>query len=231
MQSLTEFFYLFFNLGAVFFAFALSKKAKLKINYIALFCSYVLISLPFIVWDIWAVSSGHWWFNQDYVIGLNILGIAIEEIMFFVSVPYVMTVIYLCIRSTALLGSLATRALIVIIGLIGLVFTVYSEQRGYTNAVGLATILISIGFLFFYDFSRAVVGLWKFQLLLLAVFIVANSFLTALPIIEYGQYEFIGFRIGTIPVEDFLFNFILINTFITVYMSLSQSIKFDQRKN
>lgn len=49
------------------------------------------IGIPFvlfILWDIYAVSKGHWNFNPDYVTGFKLLNLPVEEILFFIAIPF-----------------------------------------------------------------------------------------------------------------------------------------------
>jgi len=42
----------------------------------------------FVVWDLWATSTGTWDFNPDYTVGLTLPGgMAIEELVFFTIIP------------------------------------------------------------------------------------------------------------------------------------------------
>ena len=42
----------------------------------------------FVVWDIWATSTGTWDFNPDYTVGLTLPGgMAVEELVFFTVIP------------------------------------------------------------------------------------------------------------------------------------------------
>lgn len=42
----------------------------------------------FVIWDIWAITSGHWTFDPDRTLGVELFGIIpIEELIFFVVVP------------------------------------------------------------------------------------------------------------------------------------------------
>ncbi|MET0727515.1 MAG: lycopene cyclase domain-containing protein [Acidimicrobiales bacterium] len=42
----------------------------------------------FVVWDLWATSTGTWGFNEDYTIGLTLPGgMAVEELVFFTVIP------------------------------------------------------------------------------------------------------------------------------------------------
>jgi lycopene cyclase domain-containing protein len=94
-----------------------------------------------------------------------------------------------------------------------LLFTQWS--RGYTRSAAIATLIVLILIILSGWWRRNT--FWWFQLLLMAIFLIANTFLTALPVITYGDNSAIGYRIGTIPLEDFLFNFALINLFVVTY--------------
>lgn len=42
----------------------------------------------FVVWDIIAASRGHWVFNTNYITGIRIFNLPIEEILFFIVIPF-----------------------------------------------------------------------------------------------------------------------------------------------
>ncbi|MEO8513826.1 MAG: lycopene cyclase domain-containing protein [Ignavibacteria bacterium] len=49
------------------------------------------ILLPFIlftIWDIFVTARGHWSFNPLYTVGFRIFGLPIEEILFFIVIPF-----------------------------------------------------------------------------------------------------------------------------------------------
>ena len=42
----------------------------------------------FVLWDLWATSTGTWGFNPEYTVGVTLPGgMAIEELIFFVVIP------------------------------------------------------------------------------------------------------------------------------------------------
>jgi lycopene cyclase domain-containing protein len=41
----------------------------------------------FVVWDLLATHRGHWWFADEYVLGVRLLGLPLEEWLFFLVVP------------------------------------------------------------------------------------------------------------------------------------------------
>ena len=57
-----------------------------------------LVSIPWLVWDVWATSRGHWAFNSDYHLGFKILNLPIEEILFFWLIPYASIFLWTVIR-------------------------------------------------------------------------------------------------------------------------------------
>jgi lycopene cyclase domain-containing protein len=42
----------------------------------------------FMVWDWGAVLRGHWSFNEKYITGFKIINLPVEEILFFIVVPF-----------------------------------------------------------------------------------------------------------------------------------------------
>ena len=53
-----------------------------------LFSSILPISLLFIIWDAYAVASGHWFFDRNQILGIyGPFDIPLEEFLFFVIIP------------------------------------------------------------------------------------------------------------------------------------------------
>ncbi len=49
------------------------------------------IGIPFvlfIIWDIIVTARGHWSFNPNYITGLRIYNLPIEEVLFFLIIPF-----------------------------------------------------------------------------------------------------------------------------------------------
>ncbi len=47
----------------------------------------VIPAIPFLLWDA-LVTGAHWHFNPLYVSGIKIINLPIEEILFFITVPF-----------------------------------------------------------------------------------------------------------------------------------------------
>lgn len=189
----------------------------------ALLAGYLFVSLPFMIWDIWAASTGHWGFNAEYVTGPYLFNVPLEEYLFFLTVPFAMMYVWGVVKKYV-----ADKSLAGILPLLAFGFAAGASVwllvnfwgNGYTRSAAIATLIAVI----FAAMSRIAytVRFWVFQVLLLGLFLVFNSILTMLPIITYGPDAIIGFRISDIPIEDFFFNFAFINLFLLAFTTADQ---------
>lgn len=58
---------------------------------------------------------------------------------------------------------------------------------------------------------------WIFMGVMLVFFFIVNGILTGLPVVMYSSQAIIGFRVLTIPVEDFAYMYALITPTIVLY--------------
>lgn len=217
---MAKYTYLLFSAAVFLPVLFLSLKYDVKPqkNYRALAAVAGLVSLPFIIWDMWAASNGHWLFNPEFVLPYRIGGIPLEEILFFLTVPYAMIYVWEVLKKH--IGDVKVRGwwpqvVTAAIGLFALVLTVAYWDAGYSRSVGLAVLLTTALLI-----TSPLVRLrryWIFQGAHLLLFFACNTFLTSLPVISYGQDSIIGLRIGTIPLEDFLFSYALISLAILAW--------------
>lgn len=55
----------------------------------------------FVVWDLIAISRGHWSFNEKFTTGWEILpGLPVDELFFFVAIPIVGLLTFEAVRNT-----------------------------------------------------------------------------------------------------------------------------------
>lgn len=211
--------YLILNILTIAFPLLLSfdKKVAFYQKWKFFLPAMVATGIFFIVWDVWFTNIGVWSFNPDYLTGIYILNLPLEEWLFFVTIPYACTFIYECIRcwftlsmsrKTAFYLSLGLSALFLIIGLTQI-------HRYYT-----AVTFLTLGFFFplqFVLFKQDILRNFipAFLLSLLPFFIV-NGVLTANPVVIYNDMENLGFRLTTIPVEDIFYGMLLILMNITL---------------
>ena len=74
------------------FGFRLQFSKKLKLFLL----TDALILVVYLIWDFWAISKGSWFFDQDQILGIMLLGkLPIEEFLFFIIVPLMTVLTYL----------------------------------------------------------------------------------------------------------------------------------------
>ena len=54
----------------------------------------VAAGAPFLVWDLYATRVGHWRFDAAQTLSWRIVGLPVEEILFFVVIPFVTVLTY-----------------------------------------------------------------------------------------------------------------------------------------
>lgn len=58
------------------------------------------VVVVFAVWDAYAISQGHWWFDTDRILGIYVPGsIPLDEILFFTVIPLASVLTLEAVRS------------------------------------------------------------------------------------------------------------------------------------
>jgi lycopene cyclase domain-containing protein len=217
--------YLYLNLFTLFFPFILSfdKRVHFYTNWRYLFPAMAVNGLVFIVWDGLFARIGIWGFHPEYLVGLDLFGLPLEEVLFFVTVPYACVFIYevlnAYIRRDWLrpYASLVSRVLIALLLALG----VFYLPRLYTSVTSLFLCGLLIGHLLL--FNNKVLGRFYMAYLVhLIPFLLVNGVLTAIPIVWYNNAYNLGIRLYSIPVEDVVYSMAMLLLTITVYELLKQ---------
>ena len=74
--------------GIVPFVLSFFPPLRLYKNMRALLYSITLILVIFGTWDVFATLRGHWYFNPAGVWELRVVNLPIEEVLFFVIIPF-----------------------------------------------------------------------------------------------------------------------------------------------
>lgn len=180
-----------------------------------LFLGIGVTGAVFIVWDVLFTSWGVWGFNAQYLTGLHIGNLPIEEWLFFIVVPYACVFIYAVLNffiQRDLVGR-AARPMALVLGVGLLVMAAMFYDRAYT-----VTTFSLLGiFLLVHGFVLKSPWLGRFFLgyaVALIPFFVVNGILTGsfIPeeVVWYNNAENLGLRLGTIPVEDIFYGMLLV---------------------
>lgn len=191
----------------------------------ALGFSIAVVSTCYLVWDIAVTSRGEWSFNSKYLTGVQIFNLPVEEILFFITVPYSCLFIYEVVlyRTKPNSFKLPNIVFIASIALLLAAGVVFSHQ-GYT-----AKALVSCGFFLIAAllFDRPLIKsrqYWAWLAICYIPFLIINSILTALPVVEYNRAAIWGPRFGTIPLEDFFYNYAMLSFYLLFYRFRAKEI-------
>jgi lycopene cyclase domain-containing protein len=177
-------------------------------------------AIPFLLWDAF-VTGTHWHFNPEYVSGIKIIDLPIEEILFFITVPFACLFTWEMIIRRAIEKQIDMRWLRLLLYLAlpaGIYF--FSMGKQYT---GLTLSFIFIANLVdqFLKTNLLYDKRFYFYLLLIVIFtLIFNGYLTWRPVVTYGVDYQLDFRIITIPVEDFFYGISLLWMNTSLYKRL-----------
>jgi len=221
------YYYLAINLSSIAIPLACSFEGRLQFfrKWKAVVPALLLPAIGFIVWDALFTAMGVWGFNPKYVTGIALGNMPVEEVLFFICIPYASLFTHVVLTyfvQRDVLDRLARPAglmLLVLMATAALLF----HDRLYT----FWTALLLAAFLFVQLFvmrrtywSRLVLT----YLVILVPFFLVNGILTGTglpePIVWYNDLENLHLRMGTIPVEDAFYGFLLIGLNITVFEEL-----------
>ena len=177
----------------------------------------LLVAIPFIAWDISAVWRQHWAFNPDFTLGLNLAGLPLEKLLFFIAIPLISIALWEVMPVRAEMGRWYRPLLWGVIAASALLF-ILNIGHEYSMWVS----VIAAGTAGLWLISPQPIRQWVLWMSIMAgLFFVVNTVLTILPVVEYGGAHYSGVRMGSIPLEDFFYNFALTNLTILAWLLAS----------
>ena len=199
--------------------YPLATRLKLR----PLFISTLLVSIPFIIWD-QIVTDVFWSFNPMYTLGPKLFKLPFEEVMFFLTVPASSLFLWKNFESKFKSSQISQKYFLIpsiILFCIGLLN--YPSREWYTNIMCYLPLLTIIIDKYFSISLLKEKTYLLFQPVIFVLTLIFNTYLTARPVVTYNPQMFAGFRLGTVPVEDFVYGWILITLFISIYKKASRS--------
>lgn len=210
---------LFSFLGPLCLSF--DRKVAYYKNIPRLIAPLILISGLFLVWDQWFTVKGIWGFNPEYISGIYLGNLPLEEVLFFVVVPYSCLFIYEVTgayfkpRNLALLN----RIFFSIFGFLGALLLIKTPLGWYPYTA--VTLSLVIAFSLVLRPPNWLTQLVITYLICLIPFLLVNGLLTGAatdrPVVWYNEQEFSGWRLITIPIEDLFYNFDLLIGFVLLF--------------
>ena len=221
--------YLLINILIILFPllFSFEKRIKYYLKTKYLLISILIVGSIFILWDVFATHRGHWSFNPNYILGIKILGLPVEEILFFITVPFSCIFAYEGIKYYLHEKKLfkETKWTPIILG-VAFILLALSPIGGEYTTLAFASVGLTIMFISFFMLELFSSKLfWVYTLFTILVFFIFNYLLTSIPIVLYSPSAIIGFRVITIPIEDFMFNFSMLTLYLAVYLWAKRKLK------
>ncbi len=208
------------------FGFSFHPKIKFYTRWKAFFPAAFITGVVFIIWDAIYTAKGIWGFNPRYITGVYFFHLPVEELMFFLCVPYASVFTYHCLtsfyklqwkRKNETICALLLSSFLLITG-----FIFYSRLYTSVTFISLSMLILLLNFVFKVHWFGKLLTVYA---VLLIPFFIVNGLLTGSclqqPIVWYNPLQIIGVRIFTIPIEDFFYGFELISLNIAFYEYLN----------
>jgi lycopene cyclase domain-containing protein len=223
--------YLLIDALIVLFPLLLSFKWKFAYYryFKALFPAIALVALGYILWDALVTARGDWFFNYAYLSNIIFIGLPLEEILFFIVVPYSCIFIYENL-DYFLPNKKIPFNRIFYIGL-SILFIITGIAFYYQDYTILALMSCAFFFLIATFFAPDILqsrNYWLYIGISMIPFIIFNYLLTSIPIVSYhpdaiwGGNGLWNGRFITIPLEDFFYNFSLLSFYLMIYLYLKK---------
>lgn len=212
-----QYTYLAINFFTVIICFLFSFHPKIKFHkhFKAFMMAATIVAAIFITWDVWFTKVGVWWFNDTYLIGKRLFGLPIEELMFFICIPFSCVFTYFCLDKFFKLDwKENTERIFVVISIVVLFCLSFFFKDKIYPFITFLTTAISL-FLLHFILKVKWIGKASFiYLILMPGFLAVNGILTGTgldsPIVNYNSEQIIGIRIFTIPIEDTIYGYEMI---------------------
>ena len=204
------------------FALSFDQKVAFYKEWRFVFLAALTVAVPFLIWDELFTQWGVWGFNPDYLLKVYLGHLPLEEVLFFVVIPYNFIFILKVIQAyfpNRNQRSFSAWFAMVFLFTAAIWLLLYSTNYYTSLACFLSLVLtILLGKKAWYqDF------MWAYMLCLSPFFIV-NGILTGAttpePIVWYSEAHIIGWRMITIPFEDLYYNYALLLPLTWIYFSL-----------
>lgn len=212
--------YFLINILTILFPLVLTFEKNLKFykNLPYVLISMVIVGGVYIYWDVLATERGDWAFNDLYILGIRFFGLPLEEILFFVTVPYAMIFLYetfnFYVKDRRIKFNCRNLYFVAFFFFL-IALNNYSQPYTFTVMIFMSIFFVLVN-LSSSDLANSR-NFWLFMVLSYIPFFSVNYVLTSLPIVTYGNNAIWNFRVTTIPVEDFFYSFSLISLSILIY--------------
>lgn len=224
-----KYLYLWINLLSfiVPFLFSFYPKARFAGKWKYVLPAIAATAVIFIVWDVVFTYLGVWGFNDQYIMGIKILGLPIEEIMFFICIPYACLFTYFALNHLIKKDYLFVHQELIssVIIILLLVLGGYYIHNLYTGVTFLLTGLV-IAFVWLKLRMRFLGRFYLAFAILMIPFMIVNGALTGAfteaPVVWYNEEHILGIHLVSIPLEDTVYALLMLLIPVAIWEKLEE---------
>jgi len=233
----SKYFYCYILIATILYPLLQSFESKLKFykKWKSLLVALLICVIVHVSIDILFTNLGVWSFNPNYILGIKLLNLPVEEWLFFIVIPYACIFIYEVlnyffedIKPFSIIFNLS-----LVLGISLAIIAIIYYNNIYTCLYfSLASLVCVIAFylkpIWWGNFLRS-------YFVSLFPFLIMNGLLTGSftenPIVLYNHDHIIGNRILNIPIEDTVYNFVILAEVIASYEFFGKLFKKLSIKN
>ncbi|MFA6149956.1 MAG: lycopene cyclase domain-containing protein [Chitinophagaceae bacterium] len=208
--------YLLVDFFCIIFPFLFSFHSRLQFHkhWRSFLIPCIGTAIFFLVWDAIFTHIGVWSFNPEYVIGIYFAGMPVEEMLFFICIPYACVFSYHCFDVLFNFSSLQKpiRFFYAILSVTLLITAFFHLSQLYTSVTFILTAILLI---YLVAINAKFIATFFFCFLFILIpFILSNGVLTGSffgrTVVLYNDAHNLGIRILTIPFEDTFYGMLLL---------------------
>jgi len=197
------------------FLLSFDRKLRFREKWNIVVPAILVVAAVFILLDMLYTRLGIWGFNSRYHSGVKIAGLPVEELLFFLVIPYASLFIHYAFffyYPKVHPGKFASQVITICLIGVSVAVIMLNTEKAYTvYAFGalMLSLLLSLA-----DKTHEISRFYLSFLIILIPFMIVNGVLTGTlidqEVVWYNSGEIIGLRVLTIPAEDFAYGFSLI---------------------
>jgi lycopene cyclase domain-containing protein len=194
----------------------------------------IVPAIIFLVWDEIFTRENIWGFNDAYVTGWYLGTLPVEEVLFFICIPYACVFTYFALNHLIERDFLYPHHELVSSSLIVVLFVIGAAhlEKLYTGVT-----MVSLAFFLAWSVLKLrprYMGRFYFAFAIILIpFFIVNGILTGSfidgEVVWYNPDHTLGMRIGTIPFEDIFYAMLLILMNIAIFEWLQERARYKMK--
>ncbi|MBD3263805.1 MAG: lycopene cyclase domain-containing protein [Candidatus Omnitrophica bacterium] len=216
--------------------FSFEKRVRFFSKWKYVFGAASITGLLFLIWDYFFTVSGVWGFNAEYLTGIYFFHLPIEEIIFFIFIPFSCIFIYEVIKyfHKKSIPDLLSFRLTSVLAVFCFIIAIFNTDKVYT--------FLNFSFLFLLLLIALLIKpywlgyFYEMYAVSLIPFLAVNGLLTnglkvvdEGPVVWYNPQDILGLRFLNIPAEDFFYSFMLLAVNVGLYEYLKRKNKLRRK--